>query len=52
MSFIHNDVARLKQNMTRKNYSLERLPSISNLCGGKFFMGETPQQARSNPRKN
>ena len=51
MSFIHNDVARLKQDMTRKNYSFERLPSISNLCGGKFFMGENRAASKIKPQK-
>ncbi|MDC1169454.1 hypothetical protein OAT30_00155 [bacterium] len=52
MSFIRHDVARLKQDMTRKNYSFEELPSISNLCGGKFFMGENRAASKIKPQKN
>jgi hypothetical protein len=52
MSFIRHDVARLKQDMARKNYSFEGLPYISNLCSGKFFMGKNRAAARTNPRKN
>jgi hypothetical protein len=37
--------------MTRKNYSFERLPSISNLCGGKFFMGENRAASKIKPQK-
>ena len=51
MSFIRHDVARLKQDMARKNYSFERLPSISNLCDGKFFMGENRAASKIKPQK-
>ena len=51
MSFIRHDVARLKQDMKRKNYSFEGLPSIPNLCGGKFFVGETSAAIKIKPQK-
>ena len=51
MSFIRNDVARLKQDMKRKNYIFEGLPSIPNLCGGKFFMGENRAASKIKPQK-
>ena len=51
MSFIHNDVARLKQDMKRKNYFFEGFPSIPNLCGGIFFMGENRAVSKIKPQK-
>ena len=51
MSFIRHDLARLKQDMKRTNYSFEGLAYISNLCGGKFFVGKNCAARKIQPQK-
>jgi len=51
LSFIRKDVARLKQDMKRKNYFFEGLTSIPNLCGGIFFMGKNRAASKIKPQK-
>jgi hypothetical protein len=51
LSFIRQDVARLKQDMKRKNYFFEGLTSIPNLCGGIFFMGKNRAASKIKPQK-